>query len=59
MVAVDVRNDRSGTEAFYNEYGFEIPNVFDTRNVAVSQYGVAAPIASGAGFDPGIQVLTD
>ena len=42
MVAVDVRNDRSGTEAFYNEYGFEIPNVFDTRDVAVSQYGVAA-----------------
>jgi thioredoxin-related protein len=37
-----VRNDRSGTEAFYEEFGFAVPNVFDTRRVAVSQYGVAA-----------------
>ena len=42
MLAVDVRNDRSGTEEFYREFGFEIPNVFDPRNVAVAQYGVAA-----------------
>jgi thioredoxin-related protein len=42
VLAVDVRNDRSGTEEFYREFGFEIPNVFDTRNVAVAQYGVAA-----------------
>jgi thioredoxin-related protein len=42
VLAVDVRNDRSGTEAFYSEFGFEVPNVFDTRNVAVAQYGVSA-----------------
>jgi thioredoxin-related protein len=42
VVAVDVRDDRSGTDAFYQEYGFEIPNVFDTRDVAVGRYGVTA-----------------
>ncbi len=42
VVAVDVRDDRSGTDAFYQEYGFEIPNVFDTEDVAVAQYGVTA-----------------
>ncbi len=42
VIAVDVRDDRSGTRAFYEEFGFEIPNVFDTRNVSVSQYRVAA-----------------
>ena len=41
-IAVDVRNDRSGTEAFYQEFGFEVPNVFDTRNVAMQDYRVAA-----------------
>ena len=35
-------DDRPGTAAFYEEYGFEIPNVFDTDNVAVERYGVAA-----------------
>ena len=42
VVAVDVRDDRSGTDAFYQEYGFEIPNVFDTQDVAVGRYGVTA-----------------
>jgi len=42
VVAVDVRDDRSGTDAFYQEYGFETPNVFDTEDVAVAQYGVTA-----------------
>lgn len=42
MLAVDVRNDRSGTELFYDQFGFAIPNVFDTKRVAVSQYGVSA-----------------
>ena len=42
VLAVDVRNDRSGTRAFYDEVGFESPNACDTRNVAVSLYGVAA-----------------
>lgn len=42
MIAVDVRNDRSGTEAFYDQFDFVIPNVFDTRSVAASRYGVAA-----------------
>lgn len=42
MLAVDVRNDRPGTELFYDQFGFTIPNVFDTRGVAVSQYGVSA-----------------
>ncbi len=41
VIAVDVRDDRSGTQAFYEEFGFEIPNVFDTRNVSVSRYRVA------------------
>lgn len=42
VIAVDVRDDRSGTDAFYKEFGFEIPNVFDTKNVAVARYGVSA-----------------
>ena len=42
VVAVDVSDDRPGTDAFYREFGFEIPNVFDTQNVAVERYGVAA-----------------
>ena len=42
MLAVDVRNDRAGTAAFYNEFGFEVPNVFDTKSVAVARYGVSA-----------------
>jgi len=42
VVAVDVRDDRAGTDAFYKEYGFEIPNVFDTQDVAVARYGVTA-----------------
>ena len=42
VVAVDVRDDRSGTDAFYKEFGFEIPNVFDTQDVAVARYGVTA-----------------
>lgn len=42
VLAVDVRNDRSGTEAFYEQNGFVIPNAFDTEGVAVTQYGVAA-----------------
>lgn len=42
VVAVDVRDDRSGTDAFYKEYGFEIPNVFDNQDVAVARYGVTA-----------------
>ena len=41
VIAVDVRDDRSGTRAFYEEFGFEIPNVFDTRNVSVK------PVSSG------------
>lgn len=42
MLAVDVRNDRPGTELFYDQFGFAIPNVYDTRSVAVSQYRVSA-----------------
>jgi len=42
VLAVDVRNDRSGTAAFYGEFGFEVPNVFDTKSVAVGRYGVSA-----------------
>ena len=42
MLAVDVRNDRSGTAAFYDEFGFEVPNVFDTNRVAATRYGVTA-----------------
>lgn len=42
VLAVDVRDDRSGTETFYEENGWVIPNAFDTQGVAVSQYGVAA-----------------
>lgn len=37
-----MRDDRSGTEAFYEQNGFVIPNAFDTQGVAVSQYGVSA-----------------
>ncbi len=39
---MDVRNDRSGTAAFYNQYAFEVPNVFDTQRVAIGDYGVSA-----------------
>ncbi len=42
MLAIDVRNDRSGTAAFYGEFGFDVPNVFDTQSVAVSRYRVSA-----------------
>jgi hypothetical protein len=42
VIAVDVRNDRSGTAAFYDEFGYEVPNVFDTQNVGVARYGVSA-----------------
>jgi thioredoxin-related protein len=41
VIAIDVRDDRPNTRAFYEENGFEIPNVFDTRNVSVSSYRVA------------------
>jgi len=42
VLAVDVSNDRPRTGLFYEQYGFAIPNAFDTARVAVSQYGVAA-----------------
>ena len=42
IIAVDVSNDRPGTEEFYTQNGFEIPNVYDTQNVAVAGYGIAA-----------------
>jgi thioredoxin-related protein len=41
VIAIDVRDDRPNTRTFYEEGGFEIPNVFDTRNVSVSSYRVA------------------
>lgn len=42
VLGVDVRNDRAGTAAFYGEFGYQIPTVFDTENVGVRQYGVSA-----------------
>lgn len=39
MVAVDTRDDREGTQEFYQQYGFEIPAAFDTVGVA-SQFGI-------------------
>lgn len=41
VVAVDVRDDREGTRAFYEQGGFVLPNAFDTKNVAIGSYRVA------------------
>ena len=41
MIAVDISNNRDGTEAFYEEGGFEIPAAFDTASVAALQYRIA------------------
>ena len=39
MVAVEVSNDRQGTEEFYSQNSFDIPTAFDTAGVA-RQYGI-------------------